>query len=62
MDVLHACCAGLGVYRKTVVTCVRRVEPAVKVAKRIETFATMTADLQTTCNNVPGKQLRRVFR
>jgi transposase len=45
MDVLHACCAGLDVHKKTVVACVRRVDPAGKVSKSIKTFATMTADL-----------------
>ena len=45
MDVLHACCAGLDVHKKTVVACVRRVDPAGKVTKTTETFATMTADL-----------------
>jgi transposase len=45
MDVLHDCCAGLDVHKKTVVACVRRVDPAGKVSKSIKTFATMTADL-----------------
>jgi len=45
MDVLHACCAGLDVHKKTVVACVRRVDPAGKVTKLVKTFATMTADL-----------------
>ena len=45
MDVLHACCAGLDVHKKTVVACVRRVDPAGKVSKSIKTFATMTANL-----------------
>ena len=31
MDVLHACCAGLDVHKKTVVACVRRVDPAGKL-------------------------------
>jgi transposase len=45
MDVLHACCAGLDVHKRTVVACVRRVDPAGKVIKNIKTFATMTGDL-----------------
>jgi transposase len=45
MDVLHACCAGLDVHKRTVVACVRRVDPAGKVFKNIKTFATMTQDL-----------------
>ena len=45
MDMLHACCAGLDVHKRTVVACVRRVDPAGKVSKTIKTFATMTRDL-----------------
>jgi transposase len=45
MDVLHICCAGLDVHKRTVVACVRRVDPAGKVTKTIKTFATMTGDL-----------------
>ncbi len=45
MDVLHRCCAGLDVHKRTVVACVRRVDPAGKVSKSIKTFASMTADL-----------------
>ncbi len=45
MDVLHACCAGLDVHKRTVVARVRRVDPAGKVSKNTKTFATMTRDL-----------------
>ena len=45
MDVLHPCCAGLDVHKKTVVACVRRVHPAGKVTTKVQTFATMTGDL-----------------
>jgi transposase len=45
MDVLHRCCAGLDVHKRTVVACVRRVDPAGKVSKSIKTFATMTTSL-----------------
>jgi transposase len=45
MDVLHGCCAGLDVHKRTVVACVRRVDPAGKVFQSVKTFATMTADL-----------------
>ena len=45
MDVLHQCCAGLDVHKKTVVACVRRVHPAGKVTTKVKTFATMTSDL-----------------
>ena len=42
---MHACCAGLDVHKRTVVACVRRVDPAAKVTKNIKTFATLTGDL-----------------
>jgi transposase len=45
MDVLHDRCAGWDVHKRTVVACVRRVDPAGKVTKTIKTFATMTQDL-----------------
>jgi transposase len=45
MDVLHERCAGLDVHKRTVVACVRWVDPAGKVFKKIKTFATMTHDL-----------------
>ena len=45
MDVLHACCAGLDVHKRTVVATVRRVDPAGKVSRTTKTFATMTRDL-----------------
>lgn len=45
MDILHECCAGLDVHKKTVVACVRRAGPDGKVSHETRTFATMTADL-----------------
>jgi transposase len=45
MDVLHRCCAGLDVHKRTVVATVRRVDPAGKVSRTTKTFATMTRDL-----------------
>lgn len=45
MDVLHRCCAGLDVHKRTVVATVRRVDPLGKVSRKTKTFATMTRDL-----------------
>ena len=45
MDVLHPCCAGLDVHKKTVVACVRRLGPGGEVASATRTFATTTAAL-----------------
>jgi transposase len=45
MDILHDCCAGLDVHKKTVVVCVLRAGPDGKASHQTRTFATMTADL-----------------
>jgi len=60
MDVLHACCAGLDVHKKTVVACVRRVDPAGKVSQSIKTFATMTADLLDLSDWLAGQGVKVV--
>ncbi len=45
MDILHRNCAGFDVHKKTVVVCVRSVDPDGGVRKQVRTFGTMTADL-----------------
>ncbi len=45
MEILHDCCAGLDVHKKTVVACIRRVGPDGTVSSQVRTFGTMTADL-----------------
>jgi transposase len=45
MDLIHSCCAGLDVHKKTVVVCVRRVGPQGPVAREVRTYRTMTVDL-----------------
>lgn len=45
MDLIHTCCAGLDVHKKTVVACVRRREADGRMTSRVLTFRTMTADL-----------------
>jgi transposase len=45
VDVLHSKCAGLDVHKKTVVACIRHVDPDGVVHKQTRTFGTMTADL-----------------
>jgi transposase len=45
MDLLHPCCAGLDVHKKTVVACVRRAGPDGQVSRQVLTFGTMTAEL-----------------
>ena len=45
MEMLHDCCAGLDVHKKTVVACVRRVGSDGTVSSQVRTFGTMTAEL-----------------
>jgi transposase len=45
MEILHRCCAGLDVHKKTVVACVRRIDAAGRVEQQVSTFGTMTAEL-----------------
>jgi transposase len=45
MDVIYDRCAGLDVHKKTVVACVRHLDPGGAVRKETRTFGTMTADL-----------------
>jgi transposase len=45
VDLIHACCAGLDVHKKTVVACVRRVQPGGQSSREVRTFSTLTADL-----------------
>jgi transposase len=45
MDIVSRYCAGLDVHKKTVVACVRRLEPEGPAHIAIQTFSTMAADL-----------------
>jgi transposase len=45
MDIIHACCAGLDVHKKTVVACVRRIGPDGAASSEVRTFGTMTREL-----------------
>jgi transposase len=45
MELIHPCCAGLDVHKKTVVACCRILGPDGKLHKQTRTFSTLTADL-----------------
>jgi len=45
MVVMHECCAGLDVHKKTVQVCVRRMHAQGKVGKEVAEFGTMTRDI-----------------
>lgn len=45
MRIMHECCAGLDVHKKSVVACRRRVQAGVKVEGEVGTFGTTTPEL-----------------
>jgi transposase len=45
MDLIYRAVAGLDVHQKTVVACVRRVQPQGDIREEVRTFGTMTRDL-----------------
>jgi transposase len=45
MDLIHACCAGLDVHKRTVVACARRVGPDGAAVREVRTFGTTTGEL-----------------
>jgi hypothetical protein len=45
METIYPCCAGLDIHKRTVVACVRRVEPTGRVRDWVQTFGTMTGEL-----------------
>ena len=45
MEVLHRCCCGLDVHKRTVVACLIRQAEGGRPAKELRTFGTMSEDL-----------------
>jgi transposase len=60
MDLIHPCCAGLDIHKKTVVACVRRVGPDGRVDRHVRTFGTMTADLLALTDWLEAEGVRHV--
>jgi transposase len=60
MDVIHACCAGLDVHKKTVVACIRRIGPDGAVSSQVRTFGTVTAELLTLSDWLDAAGVRQV--
>ena len=60
MDLLHACCAGLDVHKKTVVACVRTVGPDGTVGCQVRTFGTMTGELLALADWLESRGVRQV--
>ena len=60
MDIVHDRCAGLDVHKKTVVACVRRVDPDGTVDSVVRTFGTMTGDLLALADWLDAHGVREV--
>jgi transposase len=45
MEMLHRCCAGLDVHKKTVVACIRRITDDIHLEEQVLNFGTTTAEL-----------------
>jgi len=45
MDLIHACCAGLDIHKKTVVACLRRLRSDGTLDSQVRTYRTVTAEL-----------------
>jgi len=60
MDLIHDCCVGLDVHKKTVVACVRRVGPDGAVEREVVSFGTMTAELLALADWLEARGVRHV--
>lgn len=60
MEILHRCCAGLDVHKKTVVACVRRIDAAGRVEQQVCTFGTMTAELAAMADGLTAQGVTHV--
>jgi transposase len=60
MEILHRCCAGLDVHKKSVVACVRTIGPDGQVRSQVRTFATMTAELLSLADWLEAEGVRQV--
>jgi transposase len=60
MNLLHDCCAGLDVHKKTVVACIRRLGPDGTVQSQVRTFGTRTAELLALSDWLDAEGVRTV--
>lgn len=60
MEVLNRCCAGLDIHKKTVVACVRIVDPDGATRTCVKTFATMTTGLRDLADWLGAQGVRQV--
>jgi transposase len=60
MEMLHRCCAGLDVHKKTVVACIRRITDAGRLEERVLSFGTTTGELLALADWLAGHGVRQV--
>jgi transposase len=60
MEMLHRCCAGLDVHKRTVVACIRRVTDAGRLEEQVGTFGTTTAELMALADWLAAPGVRQV--
>jgi transposase len=60
MDLIHACCAGLDVHKKTVVVCIRRTAADGSVTAQVRSFGTMTGELLALADWLDAEGVRHV--
>jgi transposase len=60
MEMLHRCCAGLDVHKKTVVACIRRITDAGRLEEQVLSFGTTTGELLALADWLAGHGVRQV--
>src|SRR3954465_10040347 len=60
MEMLHRCCAGLDVHKKTVVACIRRITDAGRLEEQVLSFGTTTGVLLALADWLAGHGVRQV--
>jgi transposase len=60
MEILHRCCAGLDVHKKSVVACIRRIRDDGRVEEQVSSFGTTTAELLALADGLAAAGVRQV--
>jgi transposase len=60
MEMLHRCCAGLDVHKKTVVACIRRITDAGRLEEQVLSFGTTTGESLALADWLAGHGVRQV--
>jgi transposase len=60
MEIVHLCCAGLDVHKKSITACVRRVTDGGEFTQESRTFGTVTAELLALSDWLAARGVRQV--